>query len=180
VQVLDGGKMLDRAGWRNPSVVAWQVRAALLHRSVGQLDEAVALAEDHHRRALAWGSPNALGRADGLLGILTPGQAGIDHLRRAVEAFQGTGNGTELAWVVNALGRRVRPEAGVEPAAPVARVELSPAETTVAELAAGGLGNGDIAERLGISRRAVEKHLTSAYRKLGIRGRAQLAGALDR
>ncbi|MFF4592110.1 AAA family ATPase [Amycolatopsis sp. NPDC001319] len=63
-------------------------------------------------------------------------------------------------------------------AAPVIRPELTRGEATVAELAARGLTNADIAVELGTSRRAVEKHLTSAYRKLRIDGRAELAAAL--
>ena len=51
-------------------------------------------------------------------------------------------------------------------------------EATVAELAARGKTNAEIAEALGISRRAVEKHLTSSYRKLRIDGRPDLAAAL--
>ncbi|WP_326835712.1 AAA family ATPase [Amycolatopsis rhabdoformis] len=61
---------------------------------------------------------------------------------------------------------------------PVIRSELTRGEATVAGLAARGLTNTDIADELGTSRRAVEKHLTSAYRKLRIDGRADLAAAL--
>jgi DNA-binding CsgD family transcriptional regulator len=49
----------------------------------------------------------------------------------------------------------------------------------VASLAAEGLTNAEIAAQLFISRRTVEANLSRAYRKLGIRSRAQLAGALS-
>jgi DNA-binding NarL/FixJ family response regulator len=45
-------------------------------------------------------------------------------------------------------------------------------------LAAGGLGNRDIAERLFVTEKTIEGHLGAAYRKLGISSRSQLADAL--
>jgi DNA-binding CsgD family transcriptional regulator len=55
---------------------------------------------------------------------------------------------------------------------------LTPRETDVAELAATGARNRDIAEKLNISERTVEVHLTSAFRKLGVRSRGGLAQRL--
>jgi DNA-binding CsgD family transcriptional regulator len=46
-------------------------------------------------------------------------------------------------------------------------------------MAAEGLSNPEIAQRLFITRATVESHLHSAYRKLGIRSREELAGALE-
>ena len=55
---------------------------------------------------------------------------------------------------------------------------LTPSERRVAELAARGSTNRQIAERLSVSPNTVEVHLTNAYRKLAISGRAQLTDVL--
>ena len=54
---------------------------------------------------------------------------------------------------------------------------LTPTEDRVARLAADGLTNGQIAERLFLSPKTVEVNLTRIYRKLGVR-RAALATRL--
>ncbi|HEX5911296.1 MAG TPA: helix-turn-helix transcriptional regulator, partial [Thermoleophilaceae bacterium] len=70
--------------------------------------------------------------------------------------------------------------AGARPRRPVLRGPgaLTPAERRVAELAAAGLSNRDIAERLFVTVRTVEYHLANAYKKLGIDGREKLTAAL--
>ncbi|MFB8205703.1 helix-turn-helix transcriptional regulator [Kitasatospora purpeofusca] len=55
---------------------------------------------------------------------------------------------------------------------------LSEAEGRVAELAARGLSNRDIARKLYITVSTVEQHLTRVYRKLGVRRRVDLARML--
>ncbi|MEH0422767.1 helix-turn-helix transcriptional regulator [Streptomyces sp. B21-083] len=57
---------------------------------------------------------------------------------------------------------------------------LTASERRIAELAAEGRTNPEIAELLHVARRTVETHLTSAYRKLGIRRRGELTTALSR
>ena len=52
--------------------------------------------------------------------------------------------------------------------------ELTPAEQRVAELAADGLSNKEIARTLFVTVNTVEVHLSHAYAKLGVRSRAQL------
>lgn len=56
---------------------------------------------------------------------------------------------------------------------------LTPAERRVAELAAAGATNREIAESLFVSIKTVEQHLGNAFRKLGIRSRRELSGALE-
>ena len=55
---------------------------------------------------------------------------------------------------------------------------LTPQELRVAELAASGLSNREVAERLFLSPRTIGAHLYTAFRKLGISTREQLPGAL--
>jgi DNA-binding CsgD family transcriptional regulator len=55
---------------------------------------------------------------------------------------------------------------------------LTPTEALIAELAAAGLSNREIAEHAFLSTKTVEANLTRVYRKLAIRSRAALARAL--
>lgn len=203
---LDCGRVLERAGWVNPAFAHWQVRVALIHHRAARTADALAAARTHHERALAWGAPTALSRALRLLGMVTEGTPGIELLRQAVDIVETEGSRLELAHSLTELGRRLQRESLPEGDrlfrrgrrlaaelvnAPVdagtgspARTEqaltagLTPAETRVAERAARGLSNREIAEELETSLRAVERHLTSSYRKFRITGREQLAHAM--
>ena len=93
--------------------------------------------------------------------------------------------GLELAHRcgARALAEQARVElraAGARPRSPMrSGVEaLTPSEYRVAELAARGLANSDIAQTLFVTTRTVETHLTAAYRKLGIASRSSLASVL--
>jgi DNA-binding CsgD family transcriptional regulator len=70
-----------------------------------------------------------------------------------------------------ALGRDVRKT----PVATHYAGTLSPRETEVARLVAGGATNAEVAATMSISVKAVEKHLSSIYGKLEIPSRAKLA-----
>ena len=59
------------------------------------------------------------------------------------------------------------------------RPRLTPAEQRVAELAAAGRRNKEIARALEVTVHTVEVHLSNAYAKLGIRSRTQLAARLS-
>jgi DNA-binding NarL/FixJ family response regulator len=75
--------------------------------------------------------------------------------------------GAAAAQLDRVSGRRAAPAGG-----------LTPGERRVAELAAAGLSNKQVAARLYLSDRTVEAHLSRAYAKLGVGSRAQLARAL--
>jgi DNA-binding CsgD family transcriptional regulator len=57
---------------------------------------------------------------------------------------------------------------------------LSAQERRIAAMAANGQSNREIAEALFLTRRTVEMHLTGAYRKLDVSGRADLPAVLSR
>jgi DNA-binding CsgD family transcriptional regulator len=61
---------------------------------------------------------------------------------------------------------------------PEARDQLTPQELQIAQLAAAGLSNQEIGQRLFISHRTVSTHLYRLYPKLGIASRSELRDAL--
>ncbi|MFC5723462.1 AAA family ATPase [Streptomyces gamaensis] len=92
------------------------------------------------------------------------------HLRRGRQEALDCG----APWLA---ARAARELAAMDRGTAVTAVgSLTPAERRVASLAAHGVPNKDIAERLRVSSRAVEKHLTRSYRKLAITGRTELSG----
>lgn len=95
-----------------------------------------------------------------------------DDISAAVEDFERLG---ARVWAA-----RARAELARIGGRPASRWELTASERSVAALAATGHSNREIADRLVLSVRTVESHLGSAYRKLGVRSRGQLVGALDR
>ncbi|HWH94199.1 MAG TPA: AAA family ATPase [Baekduia sp.] len=110
--------------------------------------------------------------------------AAIRRAGRPGEARQVLRDATQLADRLGAapLAARARDElkraGGRAPAAHDSAGDLTPSERRVAELAAVGRTNRQIADELFVTVKAVEWHLGNAYRKLDIRGRAQLAAAL--
>ena len=93
------------------------------------------------------------------------------HLRRGVELAQICG-----ATPLVEHGRTELRASGARPRrlAPSGPDALTPSERRVAELAAAGHSNRNIAQALFITTNTVEVHLTRTYRKLGITGRADL------
>jgi DNA-binding CsgD family transcriptional regulator len=87
-------------------------------------------------------------------------------LREALQSFEAIG--TPL-WA-----GRVRAELDRAKVVPTNDLSLTPSERRVAELAASGMTNKDVATALFISPKTVEANLARIYRKLGIKTRAEL------
>lgn len=139
--------------------------------------ELMAEAVDHLAESPArWEHAKAslvLGRA-----LLRAEQVGAarKHLRRAADLAMRCGclalGASARDLLVEAGGRMRRiTDSGME--------GLTGSERRVATLAATGVSNREIAESLFVTVRTVELHLTSAYRRLGISGRAALPAVLE-
>lgn len=87
---------------------------------------------------------------------------------------EGSALGFDDAVALASRGER-RP-----PRPPTGWTSLTPAEQRVARMVADGLTNPEIGERLFISARTVQTHLSRVFTKLGISGRAELAAAVCR
>ncbi|MFJ4988167.1 AAA family ATPase [Streptomyces sp. NPDC088732] len=98
-------------------------------------------------------------------------------LRAARSAFDAVGARTWANLADQEL--RATGERGWQPTSDP-RELLSPQETQIAELAAQGLSNREIGQRLFLSHRTVSSHLYRIFPKLGIASRGQLAAALTR
>jgi len=97
------------------------------------------------------------------------------HLRSARDAFDTLGL---PPWADKARAElRAAGERDAEPARK-ARQALTPQELQIAQMAAAGLSNRDIADRLFLSHRTVGAHLYRVFPKLGIVSRSELARAL--
>ena len=72
-----------------------------------------------------------------------------------------------VAYARRGRGERKRPTIGWD--------SLTPTETQIVDLVGGGLTNADIGERLFVSPRTVQAHLTRIYTKLGVTSRTELA-----
>jgi DNA-binding CsgD family transcriptional regulator len=127
------------------------------------------------------GSPARLEHARALVDL----GAALRRANRRAEARGELQGGLDLAGRcgAGALAERARTElraAGGPVSDPMASgvEQLTVSERRVAELAAEGRSNPEIAQTLFVTRKTVETHLGRVYRKLGIPGRMKLAEAL--
>jgi DNA-binding CsgD family transcriptional regulator len=152
------------------------------------------------QRAVAWAGPadERQARLEAAVGTLENGPAKLELARVTCELgaeLRRRGDRTAAREVLRRayalasecggtrLANRARDELGRSGARlirePASGVEaLTPSEVRVAELAAEGLTNREVAQALFVSEKTVETHLGRVYRKLGIKSRHALPGAL--
>jgi DNA-binding CsgD family transcriptional regulator len=140
------------------SVAAYRRSPRQVERALASEDAATALQEE--------------GRTDEAVGLLG----------EAVEVYEHLGAVRDIARVDAALrslgvrrgrrGSRRRPTTGWD--------SLTPTEREVVRLAVEGLTNAQIGERLFVSRRTVETHLSHVFGKVGVSSRVQLAAEASR
>jgi DNA-binding CsgD family transcriptional regulator len=162
--------------WGTPREIGMALRAAGLieggDEGIDLLSQAVSALRGSSARlelARALGDLGAARRRAGNRG------SARDLLRESLDLAHSAGG--------HAVAARAREElvaAGGRPRreATHGRDALTPSELRVAELAAAGRTNRQIAQALFVTQRTVENHLTSTYVKLVITARSDLAGAL--
>jgi DNA-binding CsgD family transcriptional regulator len=165
--------MVDADGRRTG--VAWPLAGAarcrgLLLAAQGETDGALQALEEALRHYAGLEMPLEVART-----LLVSGQihrrhkrkrVARDSLAQALDLFERSGAALWAKRAREELGR-----VGVRPHAPQ---DLTAAERRVAELAARGLTNQQVAAAAFLSPKTVEANLTRVYRKLGIRSRAEL------
>jgi DNA-binding CsgD family transcriptional regulator len=151
-----------------------RLRAALRAERHGPDDEARALAlaavAAHERLDMRLELAHSLLLAGRLHRRARAKRAAHDLLARAVEVFDAA---PAPVWAERARAELAR--VGLRPAAPAT---LTATEARVAELAAAGRTNKEIAATVFASPKTVEAVLGRVYRKLGIRSRVELVTAL--
>jgi DNA-binding CsgD family transcriptional regulator len=162
--------------WGDPRAIGASLRALGLveagEAGIGLLQEAVEL--------LA-GSEARLEHARALVDL----GAALRRANQRTEARERLREGVDLARSVGAFGlaRRAYEEIEATGARPRKILQtgldaLTASERRVAQLAAEGMSNKEIAQTLFVTIKTVEVHLSHAYRKLEISSRAQLDKAL--
>jgi DNA-binding CsgD family transcriptional regulator len=171
---LDAFEGRARAAGHGRSIaVAARCRAMLAEDRIGDaFAEAIALLQGG-----PW--PLDLARCELLYGerLRRSGQRATarTHLHRALDRFEehgAVGFAERVRDELRASGEAARRSAAES------RDELTPQELQIATLVARGGTNREVAAGMFLSPKTVEKHLSSAYRKLGVRSRTELARLL--
>jgi DNA-binding NarL/FixJ family response regulator len=143
---------------------------AMLLAALGDVDAAAEAAQramaEHDRLPM----PFERGRTLLLLGQLRRRQRRKEAASASLqEAFDIFNRLNIPLWADRARAELVRANVGRRRSG-----QLTPSEQRVAELAASGMKNRDVATTLFISPKTVEANLARIYRKLGIKSRAEL------
>ncbi|MFD7132148.1 AAA family ATPase [Streptomyces sp. NPDC059894] len=203
------GELMAKWQLDSPELVDWRNDAAAALIAMGDHRRARERIEEHLAR-LGERPGRARGIALRHLAAVGASRHRLRLLQEAVRILDACGDGLELgraradeeaarraegqtpalgpAHPPAALGGTPSPPARGEvltgdadpDAVPAALAELTEAERRVGALAASGRTNREIADRLSVTVSTVEQHLTKIYRKLKVRGRADLPMSIVR
>jgi DNA-binding CsgD family transcriptional regulator len=166
------GRRFDRA-WM--SAVGARGRSMML-ATHGDLEGALAAARramtEHQRVAMPFDRARTLLLYGQLERRLRKKESASATLQAALDIFE---RHNVPLWADRTRAELARANVG-----PHASRQLTPSEQRVAELAASGMKNRDVANALFISPKTVEANLARIYRKLGIRSRAELGRHIGR
>ncbi|WP_245657726.1 AAA family ATPase [Herbidospora mongoliensis] len=202
------GELMTRWDLDAPGFIAWRLDAAEALIALGEEEKARRLVNEQLSRC-GPRSQRVRGSALRLLAAVSEVDQRPSLLRQAADPLQEGGDRYEYARLLSDLteayhaigehrkagmlkqrARAMAKECHAEPLTralagrddPAANVpgQLSDAERRVAQLAAEGYTNLEIATRLYITVSTVEQHLTRVFRKLNVSGRTELPASLAR
>jgi DNA-binding NarL/FixJ family response regulator len=166
-QAADADDLMRKVGAHHPDVAVVDIRMPPTNTDDG-LHAALRIREDHPDTGVlvlsayvedAYAMQLVADSAEGVGYLLKDRVADVDGFVEAVRRVADGGSALDPHVVSSLLGRAGRDD-------PLA--EVSRREREVLELMAEGRSNAAIAERLVITERAVEKHVTSIFGKLGL------------
>jgi DNA-binding NarL/FixJ family response regulator len=169
-QSANADELLAQVASCSPDVAIVDIRMPPTHTDEG-LRAALEIRSGHPRVGVLVLSQHAdiglatkllAANAEGVGYMLKDRVADLDEFAEAIKRVAHGGSVLDPTIVSQLLGHR----RGDDPLA-----EISPRAREVLELMAEGRSNQGIAERLEISERAVQKHVTSIFDKLGVPGR---------
>jgi len=108
LSLLDCGRLEEEWDIRTPAFGMWRAAAAPLLASFDRQDEARALAREDVERCRAFGAPGPLGTALRSLGLVEPGETGIELLEQSVAQLEQSPRRLEHALALLELGAAVR------------------------------------------------------------------------
>ncbi|HYJ00097.1 MAG TPA: AAA family ATPase [Thermoleophilaceae bacterium] len=162
--------------WGAPTLVSQALRTLAM-----TIDGADRLAALEQAAAVLEGSPALLVRAEALAEL----GAGLRRARSRADARPPLREALDLARRCGAVGlakvafdELAATGERVRGYTPIGAESLTPSQRRVAELAASGMTNREIAQALFLTVKTIESHLAAAYDKLGIRSRQGLPAAL--
>jgi DNA-binding NarL/FixJ family response regulator len=171
-QAADADDLIRKVGAHRPDVAVVDIRMPPTNTDDG-LQAALRIRAEHPQTGVlvlsayvedVYAMQLVSDSAEGVGYLLKDRVADVDAFLDAVTRVAAGGSALDPQVVSSLLGRAGRDD-------PLA--DISPREREVLELMAEGRSNAAIAERLVITERAVEKHVTSIFGKLGLQPTAE-------